>query len=106
VYRVACEAVADALLTRERSDVLVKIRCGVRHRAWSVVMVETRRHPIRSLHVAWDPLLERIRASTTGLGKKAIDDRAATFDGKVRERELQDGMRLIVSLQMDNHPNV
>jgi glucose-6-phosphate-specific signal transduction histidine kinase len=104
-YRIVSEAVAEACLTREPSDVLVKIRCGIRQRAWLVVMVETRRHPVRSLHVAWDPLLQRIRASTMGLGRKAIEDRAATFDGQVREHPVRDGRRLIVSLQGGNHPH-
>ncbi|MBD8900583.1 MASE1 domain-containing protein [Rhodanobacter sp. DHG33] len=105
VYRVVCEAVAEACLTREPSDVLVKIRCGISHRAWLVVMVETRRDPIRSLHVAWDLLLQQLQSSTTGLGRKAIEDRAATFGGKVRERPIHDGRRVIVSFQGENHPN-
>lgn len=102
VYRMTCEAIADALLTRDASDVLVKIRCGTRHGGWIVLMIETRRHPVRMQHVDW-ALAHRLRASATGMGRKAIEDRAATFGGQVRERSLRHGRRLIASLH-EPHP--
>lgn len=104
VYRVVCEAVAEACLRHEPADVLVKVRCGNRGRAWVVVMVEARWDLARSLHVDWMALRQRLRISTTGLGRKAIEDRAATFDGQVRERTFDDGWRLLISFLEPNHP--
>lgn len=104
VYRVVCEAITEACLTRQPADILVKIRCGKRPRGWMVVMIRTRRHPVRTAQVTWDSLLQRLRMSATGLGRKAIEDRAATYDGQVRERVWPNGRRMIVSLQEPNHP--
>jgi hypothetical protein len=69
-----------------------------------VVMIEARRDLARSLHVDWMAVRQRLRISTTGLGRKAIEDRAATFDGQVRERVIGDGWRLLVSFLEPNHP--
>ncbi|MEW9572238.1 MASE1 domain-containing protein [Rhodanobacter sp. Si-c] len=106
VYRVVCEAIAEACLKHEPSDVLVKVRCGARGRAWVVVAIEARWDLARSRHVDWMALRQRLRISTTGLGRKAIEDRAATFDGQARERAIRDGWRLLVSFLEPNHPRV
>jgi len=104
VYRVVCEGVAEACMSHEPSDVLVKVRCGCRGRAWVVVMIEARWDLARSLHVDWMTLRQRLRINTTGLGRKAILDRAATFDGQMRERAIHDGKRLLVSFQEPVEP--
>ncbi|MBD8897713.1 MASE1 domain-containing protein [Rhodanobacter sp. DHG33] len=104
VYRVVCEAVAEACIKHEPSDVLVKVRCGARGRPWVVVMIDARRNLERTMHVDWLALRQRLRISTTGLGRKAIEDRAATFDGQVRERVIHDGWRMLVSFLEPNHP--
>lgn len=105
VYRVVCEAILEACLTHEPSDVLVKVRCGVRGRAWVVVMIDVRWDLARSPHVDWMILRQRLRISATGLGLKAIEDRAATFNGQVRGRAIRDGRRLLVTFLEPDHPH-
>ena len=105
VYRVVCEAILEACLTHEPSDVLVKVRCGIRGRAWVVVMIDVRWDLARSPHVDWMILRQRLRVSATGLGRKAIEDRAATFNGRVRGRAIRDGRRLLVSFLEPDHPH-
>ena len=104
VYRVVCEAISEACLTHEPADVLVKVRCGTKGRAWAVVMIGIRWNPARSLHVDWVTLRQRLRISTTGLGREAIEDRVATYGGRVRERAMVDGKRVTVSFLEPNHP--
>jgi len=104
IYRIVAEGIALACSGREVSEVLVKIRCGLRHRPWVVLMIETRRQPGRVEQVKWEPLLSNLRSSASGLGKQAIEDRAATFEGRVRERRLREGQRLVVSL-LEPRPN-
>ena len=106
VYRVVCEAISEACLTHEPADVLVKIRCGTKGHTWAVVMIDIRWNPVRSLHVDWVALRQRLRISTTGLGREAIADRAATYGGRLRERTMPDGKRVVVSFQEPNHPRV
>jgi glucose-6-phosphate-specific signal transduction histidine kinase len=98
VYRIVAEAVAEACFKKDVSDVLIKIRCGVRARMWVVIMVETKRHPVRVQQVDWVTLSTRLRVLGSGLGRKSVEDRAATFEGQVRERVLTQSRRLIVSL--------
>jgi len=104
VYRVVCEAISEACLTHEPADVLVKIRCGTKDRTWAVVMIDIRWNPARSLHVDWVTLRQRLRISATGLGREAIADRAATYGGRLRERTMPDGKRVVVSFLEPNRP--
>lgn len=106
VYRVVCEAIADACLAHEPTDVLVKVRCGTEGRAWAVVMIDIRWNPARSLHVDWVALRQRLRISATGLGREAIEDRAATYGGRLRERAVSDGKRVMVSFLEPSHPRI
>ena len=104
VYRVVCEAISEACLTHEPADVLVKVRCGTKGRAWAVVMIDIRWNRARSLHVDWVTLRQRLRISTTGLGREAIMDRATTYGGRLRERARVDGKRVTVSFLEPDHP--
>lgn len=105
VYRIVAEAIALACQGREVSEVLVKIRCGLRRRPWLVVLIETRTNPAQAMHVRWDTLMPSLRSSATGLGFQAIEDRAATFEGRVHQRRLQQGRRLVVSLLEPRPPH-
>jgi len=98
VYRIIGEAVTDACLGKDVSDVRVHIRCGQRHRRWAVIQIEVRSNPIRLPNIRWDLLLPRLQRVTSGVGRKAIVDRAATFEGTVRERSLANGKRVSVLL--------
>lgn len=102
-YRIVAEAIAAACADRDVSDVLVKIRCGTQHRPWLVIMVETRKQQARACQVDWEGLLPNLRLCASGLGHKAIRDRAATFEGSMRERTSPYRGRLTVSLLEPNH---
>lgn len=104
VYRVACEAIAEACLTHEPAAVLVKIRCGSKGGAWAVVMIDIRWDPERALRVDWATLRQRLRISTTGLGREAIEGRVATYGGRLRERTMSDGKRVMASFLEPNQP--
>jgi len=101
IYRMVCEAIAEGCLKRDVSDVCVRIRAGDRHgRRWVVVSVLFKRNLVRLPHVKWGELLPRLMRTTTGMGIKAINDRAAAFEGYARERERSQG-RSIGWLMLD-----
>ena len=100
IYRITCEAVADACIRRDISEISVVVRCG-RHqdRHWVMTRIDCRTHPQQVEHVRWNELIPKVVLRTTsGLGRQAIEDRAATFEGRARERALPDGRRISVFL--------
>jgi len=100
IYRITCEAVADACIRRDISEISVVVRCG-RHqdRYWVMTRIDCRTHPQQVEHVRWNELIPKVVLRTTsGLGRQAIEDRAATFEGRARERTLPDGRRISVFL--------
>ncbi|MHA6203421.1 MASE1 domain-containing sensor histidine kinase [Dyella soli] len=99
IYRLICEAIADGCTRRDVSDIRVQIRCGERRgRKWGVVRISLRADSVRLADVRWDELLPRVLRTATGLGWPAIEDRAATFEGKAREHLLSNGRRISVIL--------
>lgn len=105
IYRLVCEAIADGCARKDVSDIRVQIRCGERRgRKWGVVRINLRANPNRLAGVRWDELLPRVLRTATGLGWPAIEDRAATFEGKAREHLLSDGRRISVILFDPENP--
>lgn len=101
IYRSVCEAIADGCSYKDISDVCVRMRGGdMEGRRWVVVSIVFRANPARLPHVRWDDLLPRLVRTTTGVGIKAIQDRAATFEGYSRSRQFPDG-RSISWLMLD-----
>jgi len=99
VYRVVCEAVADACAGKNVTEIEIRLRCGEHaSRWWVVVRISFRADPVRLARVRWDELLPRITRVGSGRGFHAIEDRAATFEGRARERTLPDGRRISVLL--------
>jgi glucose-6-phosphate-specific signal transduction histidine kinase len=99
VYRVVCEAVADACAGKNVTEIDVRLRCGERAgRWWIVARISLRADPVRLARVRWDELLPRISRIGSGRGFQSIEDRAATFEGLARERILPDGRRVSVLL--------
>lgn len=99
IYRLVCEAVADGCARRDISDIRVQVRCGRRGaRRWSVVRINLRSDPKRLEGVRWDELLPRVLRTATGLGWPAIEDRAATFEGRAREHLISGGRCISVIL--------
>jgi two-component system, NarL family, sensor histidine kinase FusK len=95
LYRMVCEAVTEGCSHKDVSDICVRIRGGdVQGRRWVVVSIVFHANLVRLPHVRWEDLLPRLVRTTTGIGIKAIQDRAATFGGYVRERALSDGRRI------------
>lgn len=105
IYRLVCEAVADGCTRRDISDIRVQVRCGRRGgRRWSVVRVNLRSNPERLAGVRWDELLPRVLRTATGLGWPAIEDRAATFEGRAREHLISGGRCISVILYDPEYP--
>lgn len=95
LYRMVCEAIAEGCSQRDISDVCVRIRGGdIQGRRWVVVSIVFRANPVRLPHVRWDDMLPRLMRTTTGAGTKAIQDRAAIFEGYARKRAFPDGRRV------------
>lgn len=105
IYRLVCEAVADGCARRDISDIRVQVRCGHRSdRRWAVVRVNLRARAARLEHVRWDELLPRVLRTATGLGWPAIEDRAATFEGRAREHSITNGRCISVLLYDPEQP--
>jgi two-component system, NarL family, sensor histidine kinase FusK len=95
LYRMVCEAVSEGCGRKDVSDVCVRIRTGdVQGRRWVVASVVFKSNPLRLPLVRWDDLLPRLVRTTSGIGLKAIKDRAATFEGYARERVFSGGRRI------------
>jgi len=95
LYRMVCEAIADGCGQRDISDISVRIRGGgVDGRRWVAVSIVFRANLVRLPHVRWDDMLPRLVRTATGTGIKAIQDRAAIFEGYARKREFPDGKRI------------
>jgi len=105
IYRLVCEAVADGCTRRDISDIRVQVRCGHQNdRRWTVVRVNLCAHADRLSTVRWDDLLPRVLRTATGLGWPAIEDRAATFEGRAREHMITNGRCISVLLYDPEQP--
>lgn len=106
IYRLICEAIADGCTRRDISDIRVQVRCGHRgNRRWSVVRVNLRSRADGTIDVRWDELLPRVLRTATGLGWPAIEDRAATFEGRAREHMISNGRCISVVLFDPENPS-
>ena len=95
IYRMVCEALASGCSHKDTSDICVRIHGGeFLGRRWVVVSIVFRANQQRLPHVRWDDLLPRLVRTTTGMGLKAIQDRAETFEGYARERAFPGGRRI------------
>jgi len=91
--------VADACRGKNVTEIDIRLRCGEHvSRWWVVVRISLLADPVRLARVRWDELLPRITRLGSGRGFHAIEDRAATFEGRARERTLPDGRRISVLL--------
>lgn len=95
IYRMVSEAVAVGCGKRDVSDICVRIRGGdVNGRRWVAVSIVFRGNAARLPHVQWEDLFPRLVRMTTGMGLKAIKDRAAVFEGYARQRDIPGGHRI------------
>lgn len=101
IYRMVCEGVAEGCGRKDVSAVRVRVRAGERSgRRWVIVQWQFRRNAADLAYVKWDELVPRLQRSSSGLGMKALQDRAASFEGLARQRERRNG-RNIVCLMLD-----
>ncbi len=99
IYRLVCEAIADACARKSVTEIGVRLRCGERNgRRWVVLRLIFRADPARLRSVPWDELLPRVMPASSGRGFHSILDRAATFEGRARERAMPAGRRISVLL--------
>jgi two-component system, NarL family, sensor histidine kinase FusK len=99
IYRIVWEAIAEACSRKNFSDARVRIK-GINEagRLAIIISIRFRVNFRRVEDVRWDDLLSRIGRSTSGLGFRAIQDRAALFSGRTHRRVLTDGWRISVLL--------
>jgi hypothetical protein len=63
-----------------------------------LIVVRCRSNPAQLAFVDWDELIPNIVRGTSGLGLKAVRDRAALFEGRTRIRSIESGHQISVLL--------
>lgn len=98
LYRIACETIACACADHGVTRINVRLRAGVSHgRGWAVLHVNSVMGSDRpSDGLQHDDLL--LRLSSSGMGMEAVKDRAALFEGRVRETETSHGKSISLIL--------
>lgn len=99
IYRVIWEAVADACTKKHVSNIRAYVRVAERRgRLGALIIVRFRSNPAQLAFVDWDELIPSIVRGTSGLGLKAVRDRAALFEGRTRIRSIDSGHQISVLL--------
>lgn len=98
LYRIVCEAIACACADNHVTQINVRLRAGTsRGRGWAVLRVDSVMGVAESSDgIQRDDLL--LRLSSSGMGMDAIKDRAALFEGRVRETESSHGKSISLIL--------
>jgi glucose-6-phosphate-specific signal transduction histidine kinase len=98
-YRIIGEAIADACMKKNVSDIRIQIRVAERRQRIGVLIVVRFRASLPQLaFVDWDELVPRVVRGTSGLGLRAVRDRAAVFEGRTRSRPIRSGHQVSVLL--------
>ncbi|RUL78243.1 MASE1 domain-containing protein [Dyella choica] len=99
VHRVIWETVADACMKKNVSDIRIRVRVAERQeRIAALVVVRFQAHPARLASVDWNELVPRVVRGTSGLGLRAVRDRAAIFEGRTRYRSIASGHQVSILL--------
>lgn len=99
IYRLTCDAIAEHCSRKNISEIGIRLRCGEhRGRQWIVISFGFKTDPSAVRSVKWDKLLPQIVPAGSGRGFHSIEDRAATFEGRARERALPGEQRVSVLL--------
>jgi glucose-6-phosphate-specific signal transduction histidine kinase len=89
IYRLVCDAIAEHCAKRTVNEIGIRLRCGEHQgRRWVAMKLSFRKDPAALRGVRWDQLLPQILPAGSGRGFHSIEDRAATFEGRARERTL------------------
>jgi glucose-6-phosphate-specific signal transduction histidine kinase len=95
MHRLVCEAVSYQCSNHSVSELAVRIRSGLlQGRRWAVIQVDSVHSDDPELRVRGSDSLYRLAA--TGLGLGAMRDRAALYEGTVRQRALEYGDRVSI----------
>ncbi|HUB89773.1 MAG TPA: MASE1 domain-containing protein, partial [Dyella sp.] len=101
VYRIVYDAIADICAKEDVSDIRVQIRCLEAHgRRAVIVRIGLKVDPIRMACICWDELHAYLARPSSGLGLRAIRDRAAIFEGRAKVRTHAEG-KFISALLFD-----
>jgi two-component system, NarL family, sensor histidine kinase FusK len=87
VYRIVWEAITDACLKKDVVGIRIRIRCrdvGLLRGVMVAVYFQTNFE--EAGRIRWSDVLSNLVRASSGLGLRAIRDRAAIYDGRVRER--------------------
>lgn len=99
IYRVIWEAISDACMKRNVSDISVQIRVAERNaRIGALIVVRFRASLPKLAFVNWDELVPRVVRGGSGLGLRAVRDRAAVFEGRARSRPITSGHQVSIVL--------
>ncbi|WP_284322818.1 MASE1 domain-containing protein [Dyella acidisoli] len=99
IYRVIWEAVADVCVKKDMGEIQVRVRVGERQgRRGALVVIRFRGLPAQLSSIHWDELLPRMVRATSGLGLRAVRDRAALFEGCTRTRSIHSGHQISILL--------
>lgn len=99
VYRVIWEAIADACAKKNVSDIRVQMRVAERRGRTGVLIVVRFRGCFPPLaFVDWAELVPRLVRGSSGLGLRAVRDRAAVFEGRTRSRSITAGHQVSILL--------
>jgi two-component system, NarL family, sensor histidine kinase FusK len=102
IYRIIWEAVTDACLKKDVSEIRVRVRGRERHgRRGVVVTIYSRVDPTIAKHIRWEEALPSMVNVSSGLGLQAIRDRAAIFGGYAKTRTLLLG-RCVSAYMLDS----
>jgi glucose-6-phosphate-specific signal transduction histidine kinase len=99
IYRAIWEAVTDTCVKRSVSEIRVRIRVAEkRGRLGVLVVIRFQSLPSQLACIHWDELLPRMVRATSGLGLRAVRDRAALFEGRAWVRSIDSGNQISILL--------
>lgn len=99
IYRLVCDAIAEHCAKRTVSEIGIRLRSGEHQgRRWVMMKLSFCNEPAAMKGVRWDQLLPQILPAGSGRGFHSIEDRAATFEGRARQRTLPLETRISVLL--------
>ena len=99
IYRIIWEAIADACMKKNVSDIRIQIRViERRQRIAALIVVRFRASVPQLAFIDWNELVPRLIRGSSGLGLRAVRDRAAAFEGRTRSRSMPLGHQVSVLL--------
>lgn len=107
IYRLVCDVIADICSLKRTTAFGVHLRCGAQQgRFWVVLRLVCHTDQASIADIRWDRLFPNILPAGSGRGFQFIQDCAATFEGKARERSLPKGHLVSVMLLDPEKPSV